>query len=141
MKDLFRSTSGGKAGTIDGLNLFFGALLGANLGTIQGMKLLYYIEFIALLAGIVITLRMLSTSPRRTYMLISLCGYAVFGGIFLLWEPLQPKGVAVGDLHRLATTLGIWMFFVVVAELSPVRDREGEGPNLRSAESLREPRE
>jgi hypothetical protein len=37
VKDLFRSTSGGKAGAIDGLNLFFGALLGANLGSIQGI--------------------------------------------------------------------------------------------------------
>ena len=71
MKDLFRSTSGGKTGAIDGLNLFFGALLGANLGSIQGMSLPYYVELIFLLAAVVMTVRMLSTSPRRTYMLDS----------------------------------------------------------------------
>ena len=47
MRDMFRSTSGGKAGAIDGLNLFFGALLGANLGSIQGMTLPYYVELIS----------------------------------------------------------------------------------------------
>ena len=97
MKDLFRSTSGGKTGAIDGLNLFFGALLGANLGSIQGMSLPYYVELIFLLAAVVMTVRMLSTSP-------------------------QPKGVAVADLQRIATTLGIWLVLVLAAELSPVRD-------------------
>ena len=77
MKDLLRSTSGGKAGAVDGLNLFFGALLGANLGTIQGMGAFYYVVFITLLAGMVMTVRMLSTSPRRTYMLVN---------VILLWS-------------------------------------------------------
>lgn len=123
MKDLFRSTSGGKAGAIDGLNLFFGALLGANLGTIQGMTLPYYIELIFLLAAVVMTVRMLSTSPRRLYMLSSILLYVVIGAAFLLWKPLQPKGVAVADLQRLATTLGIWVLLVLAAEISPVRDQ------------------
>jgi hypothetical protein len=122
MKEMFRSTSGGKAGAVDGLNLFFGALLGANLGSIQGMTLPYYVELIFLLAAVVMTVRMLSTSPRRTYMLLSIALYVVIGAAFLLWKPLQPKGVAIADLQRLATTLGIWVVLVLGAELSPVRD-------------------
>lgn len=124
MKDIFRSTAGGKAGTIDGLNLFFGALIGANLGTTQGMPPFYYVELILLLAGAVITLRMLSTSPRRTYMLISLATYAIFGGLFLLWPPLQPKGVASGDLERLAITFAVWIALVLAAELAPIRESQ-----------------
>ena len=122
MRDMFRSTSGGKAGAIDGLNLFFGALLGANLGSIQGMTLPYYVELIFLLAAVVMTVRMLSTSPRRTYMLASIALYVVIGAAFLLWKPFQPKGVAPADLQRLATTLAIWLALVLFTELSPVRD-------------------
>src|SRR4051794_31136049 len=99
MKRMFRSTTGGKSGAIDGLNLFFGALLGANLGTIQGMGLLYYVELIFVLAATVMTLRMLSTSPRRMYMLLNVGLYSVIVAAFLFWPPLQPKGVAVADLH------------------------------------------
>jgi hypothetical protein len=123
MKNLFRSTSGGKAGAIDGLNLFFGALLGANLGTIQGMTLPYYVELIFLLAAVVMTVRMLSTSPRRMYILACIALYVLIGAAFLLWKPLQPKGVPVADLQRLATTLGIWVMLVLAAEISPVRDQ------------------
>ena len=122
MRDMFRSTSGGKAGAIDGRNLFFGALLGANLGSIQGMTLPYYVELIFLLAAVVMTVRMLSTSPRRTYMLISIALYVVIGAAFLLWKPFQPKGVAPADLQRIATTLAIWLALVLFTELSPVRD-------------------
>ena len=122
MRDMFRSTSGGKAGAIDGLNLFFGALLGANLGSIQGVTLPYYVELIFLLAAVVMTVRMLSTSPRRTYMLASIALYVVIGAAFLLWKPFQPKGVAPADLQRIATTLAIWLALVLFTELSPVRD-------------------
>ena len=122
MKDIFRSTAGGKAGAMDGLNLFFGALLGANLGSLQGMPLLYYVELIFLLAAVVMTVRMLSTSPRRGYMLACIGLYVVIGAAFLLWKPFQPKGVAPNDLQRIATTLGIWVLLILATELSPVRD-------------------
>ena len=122
MKDIFRSTAGGKAGAIDGLNLFFGAVLGANLGSLQGMPLLYYVELIFLLAAVVMTVRMLSTSPRRGYMLACIGLYVVIGAAFLLWKPFQPKGVAPNDLQRIATTLGIWVLLILATELSPVRD-------------------
>jgi hypothetical protein len=124
VRKLFRSTPGGKAGAIDGLNLFFGALLGANLGTIQGMSLLDYVELIAILAAMVVTLRMLSTSPRRYFMLANVALYVVVVGAFLLWPPLQPKGVAQGDLQRLAATLGIWVLLAIATELTPVGQSE-----------------
>jgi hypothetical protein len=120
MRDFFRSTAGGKAGMVDGLNLFFGALLGANLGTMQGLQGLIYFQMILLLAGTVIVIRMLSTSERRTYMLISVAIYAILVGAYLLWPPVQPEGVSADDLHRLAMTLGVWIALVLAAELKPI---------------------
>lgn len=124
MRDgFFRTTAGGKAGAIDGLNLFFGALLGANLGTVSGMHLFDYTKLIFLLSGTVMVIRMLSTSERRGYMLLNVALYTVLIGAFLLFPPLQPKGMAIEDLHRLAVTLGIWVAFVLISELLPVSDK------------------
>lgn len=124
MKDgFFRGTAGGKAGAIDGLNLFFGALLGANLGTMQSMALWDYVKLIFLLAGTVMVIRMLSTSERRIYMLINVALYVVLIAGFLFVPSFQPKGVPEADLHRLAATLGIWVAFVLASELTPVSDK------------------
>ena len=59
------ATRNRKTGAIDGLNLFFGALLGANLGTIQNLKLSSYLIIVALLAGTVMALRMVSTGEAQ----------------------------------------------------------------------------
>jgi len=120
MKHLFRNTPGGKTGAIDGLNLFFGALLGANLGTMQALDLPQYIELVVLLAGTVMVLRMLSTSERRTYMLVLVGIYVAIIGAFLVFLP--PKGLPAADLHRLTVTLAIWVACILGAELSPVHD-------------------
>ena len=124
MKRMFRSTAGGKVGAVDGLNLFFGALLGANLGSMQHMALYDYGQLIVLLAGTVMVLRMLSTSERRTYMLVTLAFYVAIIAAILFVPKLQPKGLPLDDLHRLVVTLAIWVVFVLAAELSPVREAE-----------------
>ena len=120
MKHVFRNTPGGKTGAIDGLNLFFGALLGANLGTMQALDLPQYIELVVLLAGTVMVLRMLSTSERRTYMLVLVGIYIAIIGALLVFLP--PKGLPAADLHRLTVTLAIWVACILGAELSPVHD-------------------
>jgi predicted branched-subunit amino acid permease len=120
MKHLFRNTPGGKTGAIDGLNLFFGALLGANLGTMQALDLPQYIELVVLLAGTVMVLRMLSTSERRTYMLVLVGIYIAIIATLLVFLP--PKGLPAADLHRLTVTLAIWVACILGAELSPVHD-------------------
>ena len=118
IRKLLRTTPGGKVGAVDGLNLFFGALLGANLGTMQALELRQYITLVILLAGTVMVLRMLSTSERRTYMLALVTFYAFVLGSVLTFIP--PKGVSPADLQRLAATLAIWVLCILGAELSPV---------------------
>ena len=125
MRSWFRNTPGGRAGAVDGLNLFFGALLGANLGTIQGLSLVDYVKMIVLLAGTVMVLRMLSTSERRVQMFITLGIYALLIAGMLTVPTLQPKGVAQPDLQRLVATLAIWVLFVLGAELSPMEQDSG----------------
>ena len=124
MKKYFRSTEGGKVGAIDGLNLFFGALLGANLGTMQGMGLFDYGKMIVLLAGTVMALRMISTSEKRKMMLFVVAVYALLIAAMLLVPDLYPKGMAVGDFHRLVVTLAIWVTFVLASEFSPTEPAE-----------------
>lgn len=127
MKDgIFRTTAGGKAGAVDGLNLFFGALLGANLGTMQALALWDYVKLIFLLAGTVMVIRMVSTSERRIYMLVNVAVYVLLIGGILLVPAFQPKGMGIADLHRLAATLGIWVAFVLAAEFTPVSDKGGD---------------
>ena len=125
MRSWFRNTPGGKAGAIDGLNLFFGALLGANLGTIQGMRLPDYVQIVVLLAGSVMVLRMLSTSERRGQMLLLLAAYAVLLVSVVVVPELKPDGMAESDLHRLVATLGVWVLFVLGSELSPEEPARG----------------
>jgi len=124
MKKLLTSTEGGKAGTIDGLNLFFGALLGANLGTVTGLALYPYVLLILLLAGMVMALRMVSTSPRKGMMVGTILTYVVILGLVALVPGLQPKGLDPGDLHRLIATLVVWVALVLAAEFSPMEKED-----------------
>ena len=119
MKSWFRNTAGGKVGTIDGLNLFFGALLGANLGTMDAMPLADYLKTIVLLAGTVVVLRMLSTSEQRVKMLVVLGVYVAVIASMVLVPSLQPTGMAPGDFQRLVATLAVWLVLVLATEFLP----------------------
>lgn len=118
-RNLFRNSAGDKAGSIDGLNLFFGALLGANLGTMQGLPLSQYSRLILLLAGSVMALRMLSTSERRwkVFAVVALCVAAIGGLLFIPAQ--QIKGLPADSLHKLIVTLAVWLVCVLLVEFSP----------------------
>ena len=120
MKSLFLHTRREKAGALDGLNLFFGALLGANLGTLDGLEVLDYANIVFLLAFTVMVLRMVSTSERRGYMLALLGGYVLLLAGMVTIPTMKPDGMSVSDLHRLVVTLGIWVACLLVTELTPV---------------------
>ena len=125
---MFVNTRGGKEGATDGLNLFFGALLGANLGTLDAMRLVDYIQLTTLLAATVMALRMVATAERRAYMFVVLAMYALLLVALVMLPNLKPEGLRVEDLHRLVATLAVWLIFVMGIELSPVREPDGAEP-------------
>ena len=135
MRSLFRNTAGGKAGAVDGLNLFFGALLGANLGTLDQLRLVDYIWLATVLAGTVMTVRMVSTSERRGFMLAVLAIYATLLVALLLLPDFRPKNMAEDDLNRLVATLAVWIVFVLGIELSPVREISAPEPEDQASAS------
>ena len=122
--EFLKQTTKERAGTIDGLNLFFGALLGANLGTLDELDMEDYVKFTVLLAGTVMALRMVSTSERRVYAIATAGLYAGLIFAILLIPSIQPSGLAEKDLHRLLATLGIWLGSVLLMELWPVKASE-----------------
>ena len=128
MRSLLKQTAKDRAGGIDGLNLFFGALLGANLGTLDGVELLDYVQLILVLAATVMALRMLSVSERRRMILTWLGFYCLFLIAMLFVPGLQPDGLAADDLNRLVATVAIWVGTAVMIELWPVHDYEAAPP-------------
>ena len=123
MKNFLRNTSGEKAGSVDGLNLFFGALLGANLGTMQSLPLAQYGKLVVLLAGSVIVLRMISTSERRAKVFALVAAYIALVGANFFVPALKPKGMPDQDVYKLVATLAIWLVFILIAELTPTREQ------------------
>lgn len=119
---LFTQTSRERTGSIDGINLFFGALIGANLGTLDGLALRDYGILIAMLAGTVTALRLVSVSERRFYALGALGVWIALLAILYLNPSLVPPGLAQGDVDRLAVTIMIWVGSVVTFELMPVKE-------------------
>jgi hypothetical protein len=128
MRSLFRNTAAGKAGAVDGLNLFFGALLGANLGTLDRLRLVEYVQLAVLLAGTVMAVRMVSTSDRRGLTLAVLGIYVLLLAALVLLPGAKPDNMAVDDLHRLVATLAVWVIFILGLELSPNREPAAPGP-------------
>jgi len=122
MKNILRNTPGEKSGSVDGLNLFFGALLGANLGTMQSLALLQYGKLVVLLAGSVIVLRMISTSERRAKVFALVGAYVALVSANFLVPALKPKGMPDQDIYKLVATLAIWLVFILIAELTPTRE-------------------
>ena len=121
MKNVLRNTPGEKAGSVDGLNLFFGALLGANLGPMQSLPLAQYGKLVILLAGTVIVLRMISTSERRAKVFTLVAVYVALVGANFFVPAFKPNVMPDRDLYKLVATLAIWLIFIIVAELTPTR--------------------
>ena len=127
MTGIWTQTKREKLGEIDGLNLFFGALLGANLGTLDALPIVEYAKLIVLLAGAVAAIRMAATSERRVFAFATLLLYvATLAGVLLV-PRFKPEGMAEADLQRLVVTLAVWIGTAVIFEIYPTR---GQAPTV-----------
>ena len=120
MRALLTQTPSERVATVDGIGLFFGALLGANLGTLEGLDLRDYAILIIVLAAAVMTLRNFSMSERRGYAYALLGLYVVVVGVFLFVPGPRPGGLADDDAARLAITLAVWLGAVLTVEFYPM---------------------
>jgi hypothetical protein len=111
-----------KQGMLDGINLFFGALIGANLGSLEGLSPKDYTTLVVILAGAVIALRVFSTSERRGYAYLTLAVYFGFVALHLFGNDQSIRSIGIANRDRLALTLGVWLASIVLAELAPIRD-------------------
>ncbi len=128
MRKLFVAEKGRKEGAMDGLNLFFGALLGANLGTITGLKLVTYVQLIVLLVSTVMALRIFAMSEKRLFGGVMLGLYAAALVALASLPGLQPRGLDTADLNRLVATLIVWIVMVVMLEIISRQKAEQAAP-------------
>jgi hypothetical protein len=140
VRQYLTQTSRERQGSMDGLGLFFGALLGANLGTVDQLPLYDYIQLIVLLAGTVMVVRIISTSERRIYALFTLAFYVFLIGAFLGVPAMRPDGLSADSAARLGATLAVWVIFVLFLEYWPTSAgevRRAEPPEPEEAGSPR----
>lgn len=130
MKGLFRQTEREKRGTLAAMNLFFGALLGANLGTIGAASASDYVLLVTLIGGAVSSIYVALASERRRFALTMLAFYAALIGFALVTPGRALKSVPEADFQRIVLTLGIWVVFAAVAELSPTISSADPAPKL-----------
>lgn len=126
MKSLLAQTKREKLGSIDGINLFFGALLGANLGTVGTMPLRDYILLIALLVALVASIRTASLSERRFYAHSMLAFCIALFALFLFLPGFEFESLSAADRDRLAATLVIWVVTATLVEFYPTRKEDGD---------------
>jgi len=84
------------------------------------------VKLVILLAGTVMTIRMMSTSRERRRVLLLVLFYVILIVALLLLPDFRPEGMNPQDLNRLVATLAIWIGSVLLIELSPVQEDRRE---------------
>ncbi len=110
-----------KRAMVTGVNLFFGALIGANLGTLDTMNLYDYILIVAIVCLIVMYIQVAPVARRRWSYLMTLAGLTGLLYILLI-DPLGQdmfSGRSRPTPH-LFVTICLWLASVASIELRPM---------------------
>lgn len=117
--------------TITGVNLFFSALLGANLGTLGDVPLDEYFQLIIILVGAVTAILTIAITRRRSMAIWSGFAVALIIGV-IAFLPGRRMGELADDFQRMAITLGVWLTMLLVVRFTPEADHStqlgGENP-------------
>ena len=111
-----------KRAAINGVSLFFGALIGANLGTTGRMPLSDYALIVAVICLIVLYLYLAPVARRRVTTATNLL--LLIGGLYLLL--IHDVGAAAFDGPRpsphIFVTICFWVTSILFVELRPVEE-------------------
>jgi hypothetical protein len=114
-------TAAEKSAAINGMNLFFGALIGANLGSLHEIQMRDYLLIAIIVCLIVLYIQVVPVARRRWSYLVQLA--MMVGGLYVLL--LHPLGA---DLFRerprpsphIFITICLWLASVASIELRPL---------------------
>ena len=114
-----------KRAAINGLNLFFGALIGANLGSLENLALRDYTVVVTMVCLTVLYIQLAPVARQRWVYLAILATYV--GVLYVLL--LAPGGLNLfRDRPRpqphLFVTICLWLLSVALVELRPLAKTE-----------------
>jgi len=118
-----------KRAALNGVSLFFGALIGANLGMTTGMPLRDYALIVAVVCTLILYLYIAPVARRRLSAVAILS--ALLGGLYLLL--IHDIGAVAFDGARptphIFVTICFWVASTLVIELRPIETCLAESAN------------
>lgn len=108
----------------DTVNLFFGALIGANLGTLGELAVGDYVRVIAVLLGIIMAVQAAGAARSRTYGAALVAAFAGLAAVAFWTDALQPAGLSRDDFTKIVATVVMWVVTTLAIELTPVIHEE-----------------
>lgn len=114
-----------KRAAVNGVNLFFGALIGANLGSLERLALSDYLLLISVVCLIVLYIQIAPVARKRWFYLLTLA--LTVAGLYILL--LTPLGLAFfknrpRPAPHLFVTICVWLGAVAAVELRPLSKTE-----------------
>jgi hypothetical protein len=115
-----------KRASVNGINLFFGALIGANLGSLENLALRDYTLIAGMVCVIVLYIQLAPVARQRwLYMGILAVTVAVLYIILLAPAgPLHPFKDRPRPAPHLFVTICLWLLSVAYIELRPLANTE-----------------
>ena len=118
---LDEQTRAEKRAAVNGTNLFFGALIGANLGSLDVLPIGDYLLLIITISLIVLYIHLAPVARKRW----SVLGHLAFAVVGLWLLLISPVGSGLFEADRppphLFATICFWLVSVAWVELRPVR--------------------
>jgi hypothetical protein len=110
-----------KRAATNALNLFFGALIGANLGSLQDLPLRDYTLVVSMVCIVVLYIQLAPVARHRWVSLVVLASYVGMLYLLLLAPPgLHPFPDRARPQPHLFVTICVWLVAVAYIELRPV---------------------
>ena len=115
---------------LDGINIFFGAILGVTLAGTEGLATLPYMTLLVMVSGVVVTILYIPASAHRLWYAIALVVILVVflishdeGDLVLASFPMPPK---------LVETLIVWTVATAIVQFTPRRPEQAEAASTSS---------